>query len=205
MQTIRNYYNIRTGCSPVFVDFSPTKVPPAARKLMAVMPEKDIYGRRIIALSVGDWISSELPYGEWQKALTICLEHLASDPVTQILGVVLLLDYNGFTIDKMLCVSVGLLKKCVQYVQDCMPMRLKAVHVLNQSHTFDVLMIVRPLIKSKLSERVRLHGDNFEKLHEEVPPSALPEKYGGRGPPLDFEAFWRRLDAEEEVFAENNQ
>ncbi|KAL1476066.1 hypothetical protein MTO96_036796 [Rhipicephalus appendiculatus] len=205
LQTIRNYYNIRTACGPVFLDFLPTKVSSAARELFTVMPEKDIHGRRILFINAGEW-TPEIPFPEFQKALMICLEHLASDPVTQTLGVVLLVDYNGFTIDKMLSVSVGLLKKVLEYFQDCMPMRLKAAHILNQSYTFDFLfVIVKPVIKKKLSERFNLHGDNYEKLHEEIPASALPEKYGGTGPPLDCKAFWRQLEAEDELFAAYNQ
>ncbi|XP_049525259.1 alpha-tocopherol transfer protein-like [Dermacentor silvarum] len=206
MQTIRNYYKIRTACGPIYCDFLPSKVPSAARKLCMVMPEKDVHGRPILFMNIGQWIPSELPFSEYQKAWTICLEHMASDPVTQVLGVALLLDYNGFSIDKMLSVSLGLLKKAWEYVQDCMPMRLKAIHVLNQSYTFDVLYtLVRPIMKTKLAERFQLYGESYDRLHEEIPSSVLPEEYGGQGPPLDYEAFWRRVDAEEELFAANNQ
>ncbi|XP_065307312.1 alpha-tocopherol transfer protein-like isoform X1 [Dermacentor albipictus] len=206
MQTIRNYYKIRTACGPVYCDFLPSKVPSAGRALFMVMPEKDVHGRPIVFVNIGQWIPSELSASEFQKAWTICMEHLASDPVTQVLGVVLLIDYNGFTIEKLLSVSIGLVKKALEYVQDCMPMRLKAIHILNQSYAFDVLyMIVRPVIKSKLAERFHLYGENYDKLHEEISPSVLPKEYGGQGPPLDYEAFWKRVDAEEELFAANNQ
>ncbi|XP_065307313.1 alpha-tocopherol transfer protein-like isoform X2 [Dermacentor albipictus] len=169
MQTIRNYYKIRTACGPVYCDFLPSKVPSAGRALFMVMPEKDVHGRPIVFVNIGQWIPSELSASEFQKAWTICMEHLASDPVTQVLGVVLLIDYNGFTIEKLLSVSIGLVKKALEYVQ------------------------------------FHLYGENYDKLHEEISPSVLPKEYGGQGPPLDYEAFWKRVDAEEELFAANNQ
>ncbi|XP_037573176.1 alpha-tocopherol transfer protein-like [Dermacentor silvarum] len=206
MQTIRNYYKIRTACGPIYSDFLPSKVPSAARTLCMVMPEKDVHGRPIVFMNIAQWIPSELPFSEYQKAWTICMEYIASDPVAQVLGVVLLLDFNEYTIDKILCVRIGLLKKAVEYLQDCMPMRLKAMHIVNQSYAFDMLyMLVRPVMKSKLIERFHLYGKSYDRLHEEIPSSVLPEEYGGQGPPLDYEAFWRRVDAEEELFAANNQ
>ncbi|XP_049271925.1 uncharacterized protein LOC119394730 [Rhipicephalus sanguineus] len=326
MQTIRNYYKIRTTCGPVFRDFLPTKISSAARALLTVMPEKDVHGRRIFFVNVGGW-TPEIPFSEFQKALTICLEHLASDPVTQTLGLVLLVDYSGFTVDKMLCVSVGLLKKALEYFQDCMPMRLKAAHILNQSYTFDFLyMIVKPVIKRKLSERecikllittlcvhhtvlytsgtwnpcevthavfqraclmclelmtsdpsaqtlglvllldchdfrvenalylkpglikkgleyvqdsmpsrlkafhvvrqtqafdilygimkpflktkltrrFKFHGENFESLHKDISPEQLPAQFGGQAPPLDYDAFWNKMDELEDAFKGDN-
>ncbi|KAL1476064.1 hypothetical protein MTO96_036794 [Rhipicephalus appendiculatus] len=49
-----------------------------------------------------------------------------------------------------------------------------------------------------------MHGDNYEKLHEEIPPNTLPREYGGQGPQFDFDAFWRNVDTQEEVFASGN-
>ncbi|XP_075749196.1 alpha-tocopherol transfer protein-like [Rhipicephalus microplus] len=204
LQTIRKYYRVRTECGSVFLDFLPSKVSPEARALITVMPEKDVYGRRILYINVGEW-TPEMTFSEFQKALMICVEHLASDPVTQTLGVVLLLDYDGFTIDKMLGVSIGRLKKILEYFQDCAPMRLKAVHILNQSYTFDFICGQFFLASLLSREKFKLHGENYQKLHEEISPSVLPEKYGGTGPPLDFEGFWRQLELDDKLFIANNQ
>ncbi|KAL1476067.1 hypothetical protein MTO96_036797 [Rhipicephalus appendiculatus] len=65
----------------------------------------------------GEWIPSELPFPELHKAWAICADYVASDPVTQVLGVVLLFDFRGFTIDKLFSVNIGLVKKSLEYVQ----------------------------------------------------------------------------------------
>ncbi|KAL1476068.1 hypothetical protein MTO96_036798 [Rhipicephalus appendiculatus] len=68
-----------------------------------------------------------------------------------------------------------------------------------------VFALFKPFIKAKMAERYRLHGENFEKLHEEIPPRALPVEYGGQGRPLDFEAYWREVDQREEFFVRGNR
>ncbi|XP_070394238.1 clavesin-2-like isoform X1 [Dermacentor albipictus] len=152
------------------------------------------------------WMPNELPYVDLQCTWLICMEHIAADPAAQVLGVVLLLDYAEFTADKILSLSFGLIRRALEYIQDCMPMRMKAVHIVRQSYAFDIIFaLIKPFIKAKLAERIRFHGDNFEKLHEEISPKTLPEEYGGQGPPIDHDAFWKRLDAESKDFAAANR
>ncbi|KAH6930567.1 hypothetical protein HPB50_014733 [Hyalomma asiaticum] len=144
----------------------------------------------------------EVSYLDLHRAGLFCLEHLAQDPVTQVLGMVLLVDYGGFTVDKLLFLNITLLRRGLEYLQDCMPMRLKAAHTVRQSYAFDVLFaLIKPFIKKKLTERLRLHGYSFESLHAEISPMALPEEYGGQRPPLDPEECWKRVEADKDYFA----
>ncbi|KAL1422155.1 hypothetical protein MTO96_022371 [Rhipicephalus appendiculatus] len=149
-----------------------------------VLPEKDVHGRPVLLCKPGAWITSKLSYEDFHRTWLLCMEHLAADPAAQVVGVALLLDYAGFTADKVLSLRPGLLRRAVEYVQDCMPMRMKAAHIVRQHYAFDMLFaIIRPFIKAKLAERVHLHGANFEKLHEHISPVNLPAEYDGQGPP----------------------
>ncbi|KAK8770892.1 hypothetical protein V5799_025866 [Amblyomma americanum] len=206
LQNIRKYYRNRADTPSIYREFLPSRVPPAARKLVMVMPAKDVHGRPIFLLKAGSWMPEEVPYLELHRAILICLEHMARDPTTQTLGVVIIVDYGGFSADRIFSASLGLMRSGIQYFQDCMPMRMKAAHVVRQSYAYDVLFaLVKPFVKPKLVERKRLHGENFEKLHEEISPKALPEEYGGQGPAVDHEDCWRPVDADEETFAAENR
>ncbi|KAH9369062.1 hypothetical protein HPB48_002592 [Haemaphysalis longicornis] len=99
LQTLRKYYSNRAACPSIYREFLPSKAPAAARKLLMVLPDKDVHGRPIF-----------------------------------------------------LCKT-----------------------------------------------------ENFEKLHEEIPPKALPAEYGGEAPPLDFDAYWSQVDAEEQSFEETRR
>ncbi|XP_037278875.2 alpha-tocopherol transfer protein-like isoform X1 [Rhipicephalus microplus] len=205
LRTIRNYYRSRVISASSYQELLPSKVPPAARNLVMTLPDTDRHGRLILLCRPGIWVPQELPYADFHRACLLCLEQMALNPVAQTSGIVLLVDYAEFTADKILSVNVGLVRKALGYVQDGMPMRLKAVHIVRQSYAFDmVFALFKPFIKAKMAERYRFHGENFEKLHEEIPPSALPVEYAGQGPPLDFEAYWRTLDQQEEFLAHEN-
>ncbi|KAL3224609.1 hypothetical protein MRX96_026408 [Rhipicephalus microplus] len=180
LQTIKNYYRNKASSDSLYRDFLPCTVPAAARQLVMILPDKDVFGRPVLLLKPGSWMTNEVSYLDLHRAGLFCLEQLARDPAAQVLGIVLLIDFGGFTLDKLLFASVSLLRKGLDYLQDCMPVRLKVAHNVRQSYAFDVFhALVRPFIKQKLAERIRLHGYNFENLHKEISPMALPEEYGG--------------------------
>ncbi|XP_077561949.1 alpha-tocopherol transfer protein-like isoform X1 [Haemaphysalis longicornis] len=201
LQTIRNYYRNRAACESIYREFLPSKALPHTRRLLMVLPETDVHGRPVFLCKPGAWNPTEANFEEMQRGALLCLEHLAGNPAAQTLGMVLLLDYADFTADKVFYCNIGLLRSALEYIQDCMPMRMKAVHFVRQSYAFDIFFaLIRPFVKAKLAGRFQFHGTNFERLHEEISPKVLPEEYGGQGTPLDFEAFWRRLGEQEQEF-----
>ncbi|KAL3224615.1 hypothetical protein MRX96_026414 [Rhipicephalus microplus] len=205
LQSIRNYYKSRSASDCVYREFLPSKVPVEARRLCLVLPHRDVHGRPVVFCHVGHWNPEEISYATLQQAFIVCMEYMISDPVAQTLGIVIMVDYEGLTTEKVMAMNLGLIKRLLDYFQDCMPARLKAVHILNEPYAFDVLFsLAKPFIKQKMAERLKMHGANYEKLHEEIPPNILPKEYGGQGPQFDFDAFWRNVDAQEEVFASGN-
>ncbi|KAH8024168.1 hypothetical protein HPB51_021789 [Rhipicephalus microplus] len=205
LQSIRNYYKNRSASDCVYREFLPSKVPVEARRLCLVLPHRDVHGRPVVFCHVGHWNPEEISYATLQQAFIVCMEYMISDPMAQTLGIVIMVDYEGLTTEKVMAMNLGLIKRLLDYFQDCMPARLKAVHILNEPYAFDVLFsLAKPFIKQKMAERLKMHGANYEKLHEEIPPNILPKEYGGQGPQFDFDAFWRNVDAQEEVFASGN-
>lgn len=206
LQSIRNYYRNRAAGTSLYNDFLPSKTPPHARRLVMVLPNTDVCGRPVFICRPGAWNPSEADFVDTQRAALICLEHLSSDPAAQTLGITVIADYGGFTPDKMFYTNIGVLRRAVEYIQDCMPIRMKRVHFVRQSYAFDLLFsLIKPFIKAKMAERFQFHGTNFEKLHEEISSEALPEEYGGNAPPLDFDAFWSQLEAAEPHFVTGNR
>lgn len=205
MQTIRNYYYNRSTCTSVYSEFLPSAVPPSARKVCMVPPGRDRHGRPIFLCSIGSWNPCEVTHAVFQRACLMCLEHMTSDPSAQTLGLVLLLDCHDFRVENALSLKPGLIKKGLEYVQDCMPSRLKAFHVVRQTQAFDILYgIMKPFLKNKLTRRFKFHGTNFESLHKDISPEQLPVQFGGQAPPLDYDAFWNKMDALEDVFKGDN-
>lgn len=206
MKTIQNYYRNRASCPAVYSNFVPSSVDSAARRLFMILPAKDVHGRLVLYVKPGSWITREVSYVSLQKAALLCMEHMATDPASQEVGVSILCDSAGFTLEKLFSCHFGLIRRFLEYLQDCMPMRLKAVHIIRESKAMDLLFVlIRPFIKRKLAQRIHFHGRSYEKLYEDLPPSMLPEEYGGKAEPFDCVNFWNQMDLEDAAFVENNR
>lgn len=159
----------------------------------------------VVPSAPGCWVVEQSPYVEMHRAVLLCMEHLAKDPTTQVFGIAILSDFQGFTPEKVFAMNFGLIRRGIEYLQDCMPIRLKSVPTVNQGTAFDIFFtLTRPFMKKKLAERFHLYGENFEDLHKEIPASVLPEEYGGQAPPADFEGFWTHLETKEDEYREDN-
>ncbi|XP_050034338.2 retinaldehyde-binding protein 1-like isoform X2 [Dermacentor andersoni] len=155
LRTIRNYYRNRNTSGTIFEDLTPSSISEATRRIMMIMPGQDVCGRPIFLFKIGSWDIVESSYVEMHRAVMLCLEHLAKDATTQTLGMVMLFDYANLTPQKVLSINVGLIRRGFEYLQDCMPMRLKALYAVREGFAFDMIYaLVRPFLKNKLTERV---------------------------------------------------
>ena len=123
---------------------------------------------------------------DFVAAATLSIEHMLEDEKNQIHGITVVEDtsYVSFALVRQLGPSIG--KRFISWLQDAMPVRLKAIHIVNQSKLFDVVFaILHPFLKEKMKKRLHLHGSRFEKLHETIDPSVLPTSFGGTSLDLD--------------------
>ncbi|KAK8788718.1 hypothetical protein V5799_021496, partial [Amblyomma americanum] len=85
--------------------------------------------------------------------------------------------------------------------EDCCPLRIKRVYIINNPAIFDVLFAIgRPFMKHKLVKRVRLLGYDVNKLHNLVPDDLIPEEYGGTHESFDYGYVERELKSRDELF-----
>lgn len=206
LKKIKEYYKIRKECPSAFDDFVPSTTKLAARSMMMVLPQRDIHGRPVLLLKAGAWNPQILSHSESLRAFALVAEHLAADPVAQTIGMTCVQDYDGFTADKIIYMNFGLLKRFIKLLMDCVPVRIKAIHIVKESYAFDLAYaVIRPFISKKMADRIHFHGQNVEGLHEDMPIDMLPKEYGGVGPDLDFEAYWSILDQTEASFVEDSR
>lgn len=60
------------------------------------------------------------------------------------------------------------------------PIRIHALHILNQSWVFDAIFAVfKPLLDANMRNKLFFHGNNYESLHKHILPEYLPKMYGG--------------------------
>ncbi|KAH9642745.1 hypothetical protein HF086_010398 [Spodoptera exigua] len=83
------------------------------------------------------------------------------------------------------------------------PIRVKAVHIINQPYIFNMLFaIFKPFMREKLRSRIHFHGNNMNSLMEHVDPKALRKRHGGLlpDPEITGDVLWKMLRHYEEEY-----
>ncbi|KAG8192971.1 hypothetical protein JTE90_028093 [Oedothorax gibbosus] len=202
---LQNYYMMRVKNANMFKDFTPSSLKHVHQlNLQGFLPVRDTEGRAVFVFRGGSWDPSQCSADDLFRANVICLEKQIDDPLTQINGVVAILDmkYLGFHHVRHFSPSHAL--KIVSLVQDSFPARFKAVHIVNEPALFDIILaVVKPLISEKIKKRIYAHGSNMQSLHEHIPSEILPSEYGGQLGPFDNTAFIQSLVETEETFLQS--
>lgn len=108
---------------------------------------------------------------------------LIEDEETQVCGFTMLADLSDLGWHQAKHISPLYAKKISSIIQDAFPARFRGMNYWKEPKFFDVVFaIIRQFLKEKLLKRVKLYGDNKEKLHENFPPDILPADFGGRLP-----------------------
>ncbi|GBP06048.1 Clavesin-2 [Eumeta japonica] len=95
------------------------------------------------------------------------------------------------------------LKKVRYAKEDCTPVRLKAVHIINQPYIFNMLFaIFKPFLREKLRSRIHFHGANTQSLLSHIDANALRSRHGGAlpDPEVPGELLWKMLSYYEDDF-----
>lgn len=59
--------------------------------------------------------------------------------------------------------------------QSHMPIRVSALHIINQGWIFDtVFQFFKPFLNDRMREKIFIHGSDLKSLHKYVEPSRLP-------------------------------
>lgn len=201
-KVLRQYYRLRYNNTQLFRDFYPTFLRATfERNLQTVLPDRDQNGCAVFIFKGGQWDPYVSTAEDIFRANVLCLEQAIMDPVTQVTGLVAIMDMKGFGFTHIRFCPPSNLQKVVSLIQDCFPARFKAIHIINEPAIFGMLFsIVRRFLNEKLQQRIHFHGCDTASLHKFVPPEILPEEYGGFSGPMDNSAFVARMYKNDEVF-----
>jgi hypothetical protein len=126
------------------------------------------------------WNHKEVTLDEVFKGVVLFLEAAMLEPETQVNGAVVIFDMDGLTLQQAWQFSPPFAKRIVDWLQDSVPLRVKAIHIVNQPKIFNmVFALFKPFLKEKLRNRIYFHGNDRESLHKHISQKCLPKEYDG--------------------------
>lgn len=128
----------------------------------------------------------------------IALEWSLLDEMTQLAGLVTIIDMEGFSLLKHSAfLTPYQAMKTTSVVQDTVPLRFGGFHVVNQPRYMDAIYaLFKPFLKQKIRERIYFHGSCYEHLHDLISPEVLPKEYGGTSGSIEDDDWKERLVAD---------
>ncbi|CAG9566643.1 unnamed protein product [Danaus chrysippus] len=202
---IQAYYKFRLSHKDYCCDLYPSKVRSAFdHSIVSILSPRDQHGRRIIYVESGErWNHREVPLKEVFRGIQLGLEGAMVEPRTQVCGVAVVLNMKGLSFSQIMQFTPSFAKMVVDWIQDCIPIRLKGVHVINQPYIFNMLFaIFKPFLREKLRSRIFFHGFDKESLLKHIHTSSLMKRVGGDLPDDDItgEVLWKMLNHYEDEF-----
>lgn len=128
------------------------------------------------------------------------MEAAIKEPKTQVHGVVVMFDLESLSLTHFLQISPMFAAMLSNWVQECIPIRVKEIHMVYNSRIFNMIFnIFKPFLNAKIRNRVSLdnridpgwiltgsnysqinfHGKDMPSLHKFIAPECLMSRYGG--------------------------
>ncbi|KAK7603385.1 hypothetical protein V9T40_003384 [Parthenolecanium corni] len=157
-------------------------------RVLNVLVDRDQHRRRILTMCLGKpWDPRVLDTDKLFRMLYIIHYGALMEPKTQVHGTVIIMDFGGLSYSQAVAFTPAFSQRLLTFIQDAMPLRLKAVHIIFQPMVFKIVWsLFSRIIREKLRKRIHFHNSNVSSLHKHIDKSCLPEKYGGTSGKIDY-------------------
>ncbi|XP_021922038.1 clavesin-2-like isoform X1 [Zootermopsis nevadensis] len=201
---LQRYYIMKLRCPELFKTPRPSeKQHILEMQAQNMLEDRDSNGRRVYIFRVEKCDAANVSIEDIFRTNLLALEHIVQEPETQIAGLAVIVDMNGFGFQHAKFLSPYYARRTVDVIQETFPLRFKGFHVINQPFYFDaVFAVLKPFLKEKIRRRIYLHGRDLISLHAFISPEILPAEYGGRKPSFDNKGWRLSLLANEDKFVE---
>ncbi|PSN38167.1 hypothetical protein C0J52_14555 [Blattella germanica] len=192
-----NYPNVHTNVKPKDMRYI------GDDGILNVLPYRDQNGRRVLVYKAGNWNPSKYPIEEIFKATVVVLELAVLEQRAQILGGICLIDLEGISVQQAWHITPTLAKMTVELLVTSFPIRIHAIHFVNESWVFDMMFaIFKPFLDERMREKIYIHGHDLDALYSHIDPKFLPKKYGGMRPEYNYTDWLDKLVENKDIVEE---
>ncbi|CAN8026922.1 unnamed protein product [Ixodes persulcatus] len=175
-------------------------------ELFIILTECDAQGRRIVILKLGAWNPGICTLQEFFRAAFVALEYHLLEERLQIAGIVVVVDAGGYSLAHVRHYTPFEIRKLIKLAQDCYPLRIRGIYIVNHPPIFELFYSVAKLFLSrKLVKRVRFIGRRYKELHELLSLEGLPQEYGGSINSFDCNALEKALRSKQDFYVQLSQ
>ncbi|CAG9864380.1 unnamed protein product [Phyllotreta striolata] len=179
---MRRYYRFKTKHPKYGVRITPNSVRHVFdTEVFKILPTRSPDGSRIFIMNIGaKWDPKKVTLEDMFKAVMVTMEIAMLEPKTQMGGAHVVLNMEGLSMVHFYQFSPFTAKLIADWVQECVAVRLRGIHIVNQPYIFNMLYaIFKPFLGEKLRKLIFFHGTNRKSLLERISADCLPEKFGG--------------------------
>ncbi|KAL0267029.1 UNVERIFIED_CONTAM: hypothetical protein PYX00_009408 [Menopon gallinae] len=124
-------------------------------------------------------------------------------------GLLILFDLTDVKIGHITRLPLNSVRKCLEYIQDAIPIRLKGIHVLNVHPIIDkIMMLIKPFLRKGFLSLIHFYKEgNIQDLYKVIPKSCLPSDYGGELESVQYyhEEFITQMRNMRQLFIEEEE
>ncbi|KAF5296041.1 hypothetical protein FQA39_LY12663 [Lamprigera yunnana] len=205
--TIENFYTYRAHCPEFFTNLNFNAVSKTLDLIFfSLLPKLTPEGYHVVFSKLSP-DSSNYVFSQHVKVLLMSLAAFFERQGPSE-GLVIVQDFKEFTFGHLVKAPILEVKKLMMYLQEALPVRLKAIYIINIGGVIDSAMaIVKPFLKKELAQSFFFFDRNYEKMFDKVPRECLPEDYGGKMEPIKVlrENAIKLFKEESEFFSEHEK
>ncbi|XP_028170310.1 alpha-tocopherol transfer protein-like [Ostrinia furnacalis] len=185
---VEKYYSCRKN-SPEFFDNrkvnSPEMAPIVEALEFSVLPGKSVEGYDVIYHRLHYTEPSKYNFELGVKLFFMTIDMCLSKRGPQN-GLIFLFDMRGVKLGHLARCGLSGFRKFFVYLQEALPVRMRAIHILNTEPVLDkLLLIIKPFMEKKFYDMLNFHhkDEDLESFFETViPRSVVPQDHGGTLP-----------------------
>jgi len=163
-------------------------------KLVWVSPYRDQHGRRVLLLRLGKWNPETISSKQLYTATSHLFQMMSFEPKTQVSGIVIMCDLEGFGLKQLGALGLEEMKCCGDFLSGGFPLWVRRLLFVNNPKVFDILFsVLNPFLGERIKNHVKFCGRDMDKLLTELPKEVLPEDLKGIGSEKDFDASMRAV------------